>query len=200
MVEGKAPLAVLFPLAHRRPCRIVAGENGLDGFALVCGCFVRVRNVGAAMHQSPEKTMIALRKLNFAVVVWALASGVAFADTVALKADLEPSSEVPPRVSHGHGMLNATFDTSTKSLQWTITYEGLTGPASAAHFHGPAPVGQNAKVQVPIGKDALASPIKGSAALTDQQVTDLMAGQWYFNVHTAQNPMGEIRGQVLPAN
>lgn len=89
------------------------------------------------MHQSPEKTMIALRKLNFAVVVWALASGVAFADTVALKADLEPSSEVPPRVSHGHGMLNATFDTSTRSLQWTITYEGLTGPATAAHFHGP---------------------------------------------------------------
>jgi hypothetical protein len=36
--------------------------------------------------------------------------------------------------------------------------------------------------------------------LTDQQVTDLMAGQWYFNVHTVQNPSGEIRGQVLPAN
>ena len=96
--------------------------------------------------------------------------------------------------------LNATFDTSTKSLQWTVTYEGLSGPATAAHFHGPAPVGQNAKVQVPIGKDALASPIKGSAALTEQQVTDLMAGQWYFNVHTEQNPTGEIRGQVLPAN
>jgi len=46
----------------------------------------------------------------------------------------------------------------------------------------------------------LASPIKGSATLTEQQVTDLMAGQWYFNVHTAENPSGEIRGQVLPAN
>jgi hypothetical protein len=144
--------------------------------------------------------MIAIRKLNLAVVLWALASGAAFADTVALKADLEPSSEVPPRVSHGHGGLNATFDTSTKSLQWTITYEGLSGPVTMAHFHGPAPVGQNAKIQVPIDNGALASPIKGSATLTDQQVTDLMAGQWYFNIHTAQNPSGEIRGQVLPAN
>ena len=144
--------------------------------------------------------MIAIRKLSLGVVLWALASGIAFADTVALKADLEPSSEVPPRVSHGHGMLNATFDTSTKALQWTITYEGLSSPTTGAHFHGPAPVGQNAKVQVPIAKDALASPIKGSAALTEQQVTDLMAGQWYFNVHTEQNPTGEIRGQVLPAN
>ncbi|MGH8780896.1 CHRD domain-containing protein [Paraburkholderia sp.] len=144
--------------------------------------------------------MNAIRKLNLAVVVWALAAGAAFADTVALKADLEPSSEVPPRVSHGHGMLNASFDTSTKTLQWNVTYDGLSGPATMAHFHGPAPVGQNAKVQVPIEKNALASPIKGSATLTDPQVTDLMAGQWYFNVHTAQNPSGEIRGQVLPAN
>jgi hypothetical protein len=144
--------------------------------------------------------MIAIRKLSLGVVVWALASGIACADTVALKADLEPSSEVPPRVSHGHGMLNATFDTSTKALQWTITYEDLSTPTTAAHFHGPAPVGQNAKIQIPIEKNALASPIKGSATLTDQQVLDLMAGQWYFNIHTVQNPMGEIRGQVRPSN
>jgi hypothetical protein len=144
--------------------------------------------------------MIAIRKVSLGVVLWALASGIAFADTVALKADLEPSSEVPPRVSHGHGMVNATFDTSTKALQWTITYESLSSATTAAHFHGPAPVGQNAKIQIPIEKGALASPIKGSATLTDQQVTDLMAGQWSFNIHTAQNPMGEIRGQVLPSN
>jgi hypothetical protein len=144
--------------------------------------------------------MISIRKLNVAILLWAVAAGAAFADTVALKADLEPSSEVPPKTSHGHGALNATFDTSTKALKWTVTYEGLSGPATAAHFHGPAPVGQNANVQVPIAKDKLASPINGSATLTDQQVTDLMGGQWYFNVHTAENPSGEIRGQVMPAN
>src|ERR1700758_4883319 len=142
--------------------------------------------------------MITLKKLNVAVALWAAMAGVAIADTVALKADLEPSSEVPPRVSHGHGMLNATFDTSTQSLQWTVTYEGLSGPATAAHFHGPAPVGQNAGVVIPIDKKALPNPIKGSATLTEQQVTDLMAGQWYFNIHTSQNPTGEIRGQVMP--
>jgi hypothetical protein len=69
-----------------------------------------------------------------------------------------------------------------------------------AHFHGPAPVGQNAKPQVAVDKNALASPMKGKATLTDQQITDLMAGQWYFNIHTAENPSGEIRGQVVPAN
>ncbi|MFC0398237.1 CHRD domain-containing protein [Paraburkholderia rhizosphaerae] len=144
--------------------------------------------------------MIAIRKLRIATMLLALVSCAAFADTVELKADLEPSSEVPPRVSHGRGALDATFDTATQSLRWTVTYEGLSGPATAAHFHGPAPVGQNAGIVIPIDKKGLPSPIKGSATLTEQQVTDLMAGQWYFNVHTAQNPMGEIRGQVLPAN
>jgi CHRD domain len=145
-------------------------------------------------------TMMGIRKLKLAAMLFVLASSAAYADTVALKADLEPSSEVPPRVSRGHGALNATFDTATSSLQWTVTYEGLSGPATAAHFHGPAPVGQNASIVVPIDKKALPNPIKGSATLTEQQVTDLMAGQWYFNIHTAQNPMGEIRGQVMPAN
>jgi hypothetical protein len=144
--------------------------------------------------------MFSIRRLNVAVLLWSLAAGVAYADAVALKADLEPSSEVPPKTSHGHGALTATFDTSSKALSWNVTYEGLSGLAVAAHFHGPAPVGQNAAVQVPIQKGQLSSPIKGSASLTDTQANDLMAGKWYFNVHTAQNPSGEIRGQVLPAN
>lgn len=139
-----------------------------------------------------------MRKLNIAVLLWVAATGAAFAETTTLKADLEPSSEVPPTTSKGHGELNGRFDTSTRELKWTVTYEGLTGPATMAHFHGPAPVGQNADVVVPIPKDKLASPIKGEKTLTEKEASELMAGQWYFNVHTAQNPKGEIRGQVLP--
>ncbi|MBN3727245.1 CHRD domain-containing protein [Burkholderia sp. Ac-20379] len=124
----------------------------------------------------------------------------AHAETAKLVANLQPSSEVPPTATRGSGTLDATFDTSTHTLVWTVTYGGLTGPATAAHFHGPAPVGQNAGVQVPIAKEALESPIKGSAVLDDRQVTDLMAGKWYFNIHTKAHPTGEIRGQVEPAS
>jgi hypothetical protein len=42
--------------------------------------------------------------------------------------------------------------------------------------------------------------MKGQATLSEQQVNDLMTGQWYFNIHTQENPTGEIRGQVMPAN
>lgn len=127
-------------------------------------------------------------------------STAVLADTVALKANLQPSAEVPPRVSKGHGIVDAQFDTAAKTLTWTASYDELSGPVTMAHFHGPAPVGQNAKPQVTVDKSALASPMKGQATLTDQQITDLMAGQWYFNIHTAENPSGEIRGQVVPAN
>jgi hypothetical protein len=54
-------------------------------------------------------------------------------------------------------------------------------------------------VQVPIPPDGLASPIKDQAVLTDSQAKDLLSGNWYFNVHTAQNPGGEIRGQLSRA-
>ncbi|MBP0718151.1 CHRD domain-containing protein [Burkholderia sola] len=144
--------------------------------------------------------MLKLRLLQVALFASVLAAGSAAAETVRLSANLQPSSEVPPTATKGSGAVAATYDTATRLLQWTVTYEHLTGPATAAHFHGPAPVGQNAGVQVPIPKDELASPIKGSKALTDEQVIDLMGGRWYFNLHTKEHPSGEIRGQMMPAN
>jgi hypothetical protein len=94
--------------------------------------------------------------------------------------------------------VEASFDAKTNMLNWTVTYAGLSGPATAAHFHGPAMPGANAGVVVPI-TGALASPIKGSAVLTAAQAADLVAGKWYVNVHTAANPGGEVRGQVTAA-
>ncbi len=127
----------------------------------------------------------------------ALASPLAaMADTLNVHADLAAATEVPPKASDGHGQLTGTYDTSSKELRWNVVYSGLTGPATMAHFHGPAPAGKNAGVVVPIATADLPSPINGHATLTDAQEKDFLAGQWYFNVHTAKNPGGEIRGQV----
>ena len=130
-----------------------------------------------------------------AAAVIALAPG-AFADMVKYKAALKASSEVPATDSKGSGTLDATYDTASKKLTYTATYKDLTGPATAAHFHGPADAKTNAGVVVPV-TGAVTSPIKGEATLTDAQAADLAAGKWYFNVHTAANQGGEIRGQVM---
>ncbi len=124
----------------------------------------------------------------------------AAAETVQYKAMIAPSSEVPPVAgSQGMGQLAATYDTASRVLSYGVTYSGLTGPATAAHFHGAAPAGKNAGVMVPISGD-LASPIKGMATLTDEQAKALADGDMYFNIHTPTNKGGEMRGQVVKAN
>jgi CHRD domain-containing protein len=133
------------------------------------------------------------------LAVLACAGALAFAApsmaaTVNLKADLKASDEVPPNDSKGTGQVTATFDTGTKMLTWKGSYKDLTGPATAAHFHGPGEPGKNAGVAVPIVPNT--SPFEGSATLTDAQESDMMAGRWYVNVHTATNKGGEIRGQL----
>jgi len=119
----------------------------------------------------------------------------ALAETVNLKASLNGASEVPPNQSAATGSVTATFDTGTKVLTWNGTYSGLSGPATAAHFHGPADPGKNAGVALPITPNT--SPLHGTATLTDAQATDLLAGRWYVNVHTEANKGGEIRGQLI---
>jgi hypothetical protein len=113
----------------------------------------------------------------------------------AMTAQLSGASEVPVVVTDAAGKVEAHLNTSSNVLTWTITYSGLSGPATGAHFHGPALAGQNAGVALPISAP-LASPITGSATLTPSQAADLMAGKWYVNLHTSANPNGEARGQV----
>ncbi len=142
-------------------------------------------------------------KLSTTILAAAAFAGLASpasAETVQYKATIMPSSEVPPVAnSQGSGQLTATYDTASKVLSYGVTYSGLTGPATAAHFHGAAPAGKNAGVMVPINGD-VASPIKGMATLTDEQAKALAEGDMYFNVHTAANKGGEMRGQVVKAN
>jgi hypothetical protein len=133
-----------------------------------------------------------------AVVTLILSAGAAGAETINFKATLTGPAETPPTDSKGTGMLTATYDTATKMLTWTVDYSGLSGPAVAAHFHGPAPAGKPAPIEVPL-KPPLDSPMKGSATLTDAEAKDLMDGMLYINIHTAEHKPGEIRGQVQKA-
>src|SRR5437763_5864840 len=118
------------------------------------------------------------------------------------KANMNAACEVPPTQSSGTGTVTASYDPATKTLTWEGNFSGLSGPATAAHFHGPAEVGKNAAPAIWIsekGQNSLASPFKGSATLTDAQADDLQKGMLYANVHTEANKGGEIRGQVVKA-
>ncbi len=137
--------------------------------------------------------MLKTKTLLATLAVGILFAGPAFAEK--MKATLDGKSETPPNTSAATGKADIDYDAATKKLSWTLTYSGLSGPATAAHFHGPAEPGKNAGVAVAI-PNAGTSPVTGSATLTDAQAADLEAGKYYVNVHTAANPGGEIRGQV----
>jgi hypothetical protein len=151
--------------------------------------------LATAIDAHREKTMSNTGNM---LATLALGAAVAFAGPAfaeKMKATLDSKSEVPPNASTGTGTADIDYDAATRKLSWKLTYSGLSGPPSAAHFHGPAEPGKNAGVAVAI-PGATSSPAEGSATLTDAQAADLMAGKYYVNVHTAANPAGEIRGQV----
>src|SRR5262245_46597265 len=101
-----------------------------------------------------------MRNLSFARAVACslaisamLAAPTAYAKTIKFEAKLDASQEVPPNDSKGTGTAEVTYNTGTKKLSWTLEYSGLTGPATGAHFHGPAEAGKSADVAVPIKGD-----------------------------------------------
>ena len=133
-------------------------------------------------------------------MTWLAAAGVSqvaqAAEVMMVMATLSAAQEVPPNPSTGTGELTGQFDPATHTLSYQVTYSGLTGPVKMGHFHGPAPLGQNAGVAVAFAPP-LDSPIKGTVVLTTEQEMALLAGHWYVNLHTAENPKGEVRGQVM---
>jgi hypothetical protein len=111
-------------------------------------------------------------------------------------------NEVPAVQTPGKGTIVLAYDPATRELSWTLEFSDLTGGATMAHFHGPAMPGKNAPPVLWIVEKGVApvSPVKGSAILTPEQAKDFTSGQWYINVHTPNNPSGEIRGMIAPMN
>lgn len=134
------------------------------------------------------------RIIEISAVLAALAIySPAHGETVTFKADMKGASEIP--ANSGTGSVTVSYDTASKMLTWKGSYSGLSAAPTAAHFHGPAEPGKNARATVTI--PVVASPFSGTVNLTDAQAADLTAGRWYVNVHTAAHPDGEIRGQVI---
>lgn len=130
------------------------------------------------------------------ITATAFYSHTAAAAVIEFVSQLNAAQEVPAVQGTGKGALVATLDTSTSQLRWKVNYSGLSGPVTAGHFHGPASKTEIAGVAIGF-KGNLSSPITGEATLSPVQMGELFDGKWYVNLHTAQNPKGEIRGQVM---
>jgi CHRD domain len=143
------------------------------------------------------KKISSLLLIGFAFFVFAGTSNAASYFT----GNLTSGQEVPPNPSTATGFGRVTLNDAETQITASFYWTGLTGNATAGHIHGPAPVGTNAPVLFNMAPAAAASGsvVGATFAVTPTQVADLKAGLWYFNIHTAANPGGEIRGQITVA-
>jgi hypothetical protein len=125
-------------------------------------------------------------------------------------AQLSSANEIPALPGGASG--TATFTLTGKSFSYNVSVNGLSGNAVASHIHGGA-AGTNGGILVPFDAAAVQSGqvASGTVDLTqpvsngttsisgDSLLTLLNSGQLYTNVHTAANPGGEIRGQIIKA-
>ena len=118
--------------------------------------------------------------------------------TEIFEATLSGGEEVPAKTTGGSGTAEVHYNRNTGMLHYKVSYGGLTGPVTAAHIHGPAAPGANAGVLVPFTGALNVSPFQGDVHITPEQAAELASGQTYVNLHTAQNPGGEVRGQLRP--
>ena len=139
------------------------------------------------------------------------------ADTITYTATLLGSNEVPPTGSPGTGF--GTFTLNGNFLSIDESFTGLTAPASAAHIHCCGPVGVNEMVAVPFtpfpnatsGTFMTTVDLSLAATYTAPFITQeggtvalaeagliaaLNSGNTYANIHDANFPGGEIRGQI----
>lgn len=115
-------------------------------------------------------------------------------------APLSGDQEVPPVTTDATGMSSYTISEDDTSIEFDISAEGLSGPATAMHLHMAA-AGENGDVVVDVsgsitnGDDGSMTAM-GTADLGDGIADAIRAGDIYLNIHTEENPGGEIRGQL----
>ncbi len=125
---------------------------------------------------------------------------------IGLSAKLDGAQEVPPVTTNATGTgsfrLKSSSSGTVTELEYHVTVTGLSGSIAAAHFHNaPAGVLGNPPVRaISFNGNTASGSWKSDDAtepLTPALVRELLMGRIYVNVHTANNPGGEIRGQVL---
>jgi|CXWL01.1.fsa_nt_gi hypothetical protein len=116
------------------------------------------------------------------------------------KAYLNSANEVPPNASTATGFGRVVLNNTETSIKASFYWNNLSGPATGGHIHLAA-AGVNGPILFDLapGATVSGSVVDFTTAVTPAQVASLRAGLWYFNIHTAANTGGEIRGQILRA-
>jgi hypothetical protein len=167
------------------------------------GAFGTSGTLSGRIQVTPAQRDMILSGLTYANVHTAVNAGGELRGQIApvgMMASLSGVNEQPnATITSGSGA--ATLAVVGNQVTFNVTYGGLTGTATASHFHGPAGTLATAGVIVDLspfnnGGFGVSGTLTGTATFTASQLAALVEGLTYLNVHTVANGGGEIRGQV----
>jgi glucose/arabinose dehydrogenase/plastocyanin/Cu/Zn superoxide dismutase len=120
---------------------------------------------------------------------------------IPLTAALSGTAANATNVTSGTGL--GIFSLEGTRLLFTVVFSNLTASVTGIHIHGPAGATQSGPVFVDlagfrVGELGTSGTVSGAVTLTPTQVSWVVGGQTYVNVHTANHRGGEIRGQLVP--
>lgn len=141
------------------------------------------------MHQ--QKTVIPFTTL----VATLLLSTAVWAEEMRIQVNLTGNASVPPVETRGSGEGVIVVD-ENRRISGSVATKNIDG--TMAHIHH-APPDANGPVAIPLEQtDKNVWSVPENTQLTDAQYESLKNGDLYINVHTKENPAGEIRGQLKP--
>jgi CHRD domain/Bacterial Ig-like domain (group 3)/Divergent InlB B-repeat domain len=184
------------------------GSVGSEPVGITCGIDCSESYAGGTVV-----TLVALPEAGSVFAGWSAASGSAtctglgncivtvnaassitatFVPLITYNVVLEGIQEVPRRATPAIGSGTVIVNTVANSLTYNVSYSGLLGTVTIAHFHGPANREAGAGVKI----DISTNPTSGIVTYQDSDEADILAGRWYYNLHTTTFTGGELRGQL----
>nr|WP_294877034.1 CHRD domain-containing protein [uncultured Pedobacter sp.] len=117
---------------------------------------------------------------------------------------LNGSNEVPVVTTTGMGTANITYSEQSKTIAYTITWQlgSATATTTGMHFHG-AENGSNSTsspivIEIPGFTNASSGTLTGTTrVLNTAEISQLLSGKWYVNIHSSDFTSGEIRGNIV---
>ena len=121
------------------------------------------------------------------------------ANTTTFSMSLTGGQEVPVNNSAATGNVTVNLNRTTGAVTVTGQFNNLTSNATVAHIHGPAAVGEVAPPLITLTVPASTSgTVTGTGTMSNVQMTDMLGGMTYLNIHSSMYPDGEIRAQIVP--
>lgn len=129
-----------------------------------------------------------------------LISASAQAQTENYRARLSPMPTTPQTVATITGVGEVLLSLNGNTLSIQGNFEGMSSAATMAHVHNGPPAQPGPVVHQLEVSEATAGEVSAELELTDEQVTALRNNSLYIQIHSNDNPPGELRGWIFARN